>query len=107
MNKTLLLASTAAIAIIAGCAGTTPTTTQTAPNKLNNNSATPVAFRNDKGQIQCPVMGSVIASEDKAISYQDHNGKRYYFCCDGCPDSFKKDPKKYEDGKALPKSGTM
>jgi len=55
----------------------------------------PVAFTNDKGELICPVMKSVIASENNAVGFQDHEGKRYYFCCDGCPQVFKKDPEKW------------
>ncbi|MBX3117447.1 MAG: YHS domain-containing protein [Fimbriimonadaceae bacterium] len=63
--------------------------------------STPAAFTNDKGQILCPVMGTVVEDKSKAVGYQDYNGKRYYFCCGSCPDEFKADPAKFEDGKAL------
>ncbi|MCC7102466.1 MAG: YHS domain-containing protein [Fimbriimonadaceae bacterium] len=46
-------------------------------------------------------MGTVIEDKDKAVGHQDHNGKRYYFCCGGCPDQFKDNPSKFEDGKAI------
>ncbi|MGE0002291.1 MAG: YHS domain-containing protein [Fimbriimonadaceae bacterium] len=48
-----------------------------------------------EGNVVCAVMNSKIESPDKAVGYQDYEGKRYYFCCDGCPESFKKDPAKY------------
>jgi len=35
---------------------------------------------------------------DKPIDasiYVDHEGRRVYFCCAGCPEAFKKDPAKY------------
>lgn len=63
--------------------------------------STPAAFTNDKGEIICPVMGTVIKDVKDAVGHQDHNGKRYYFCCGGCPDQFKDNPSKFEDGKAL------
>ncbi|MBM4032075.1 MAG: YHS domain-containing protein [Planctomycetes bacterium] len=44
-----------------------------------------------KAQALCPVMGQKI---NKAI-FADHEGKRVYFCCEGCPETFKKDPAKY------------
>lgn len=44
-----------------------------------------------KPQTQCPVMGGAI---DKSV-YVDYQGKRVYFCCKGCPEEFKKNPKKY------------
>jgi YHS domain-containing protein len=42
-------------------------------------------------QKTCPVMGSPI---DKSI-YVDYKGKRVYFCCTMCPETFNKDPEKY------------
>lgn len=44
-----------------------------------------------KYQTECPVMGGKI---DKSI-YEDHEGKRVYFCCESCREEFKKDPDKY------------
>ncbi len=44
-----------------------------------------------KPQTLCPVMGYAI---NKKI-FVDYNGKRVYFCCNGCPETFKKDPDKY------------
>lgn len=54
-----------------------------------------VAFKNEKGELVCPVQGDVIPSEDKAAGFQDFKGKRYYFCCAGCPEAFAADPEKY------------
>ncbi len=53
----------------------------------------PAADGPGKGNPQtiCPVEGGKI---DKNI-YTDYQGKRIYFCCSGCIDSFKKDPEKY------------
>ncbi len=42
-------------------------------------------------QEKCPVLGGKI---DKK-SYADYKGKRVYFCCAGCEETFKKDPDKY------------
>ncbi len=42
-------------------------------------------------QKTCPIMGEPI---DKNI-YLDHEGRRVYFCCSMCKDTFKKDPEKY------------
>jgi YHS domain-containing protein len=39
----------------------------------------------------CPVMGGKI----NPTVYTDHEGKRIYFCCPECIDTFKKDPAKY------------
>ncbi len=42
-------------------------------------------------QKTCPVMGNPI---DKSV-YVDYKDKRVYFCCAGCPETFKQDPEKY------------
>jgi YHS domain-containing protein len=42
-------------------------------------------------QKMCPVMGNAINKE----VFSDYNGKRIYFCCKGCIETFKKDPDQY------------
>ena len=44
-----------------------------------------------KPQTLCPVLGGNV---DKKV-YVDYQGKRIYFCCQGCDAEFKKDPEKY------------
>ncbi len=44
-----------------------------------------------KPQTKCPVLGGNV---DKN-AYVDYQGKRIYFCCEGCDKEFKKDPEKY------------
>jgi YHS domain-containing protein len=44
-----------------------------------------------KPQTTCPVLGGNV---DKNV-YADYQGKRIYFCCQGCDAEFKKDPEKY------------
>jgi YHS domain-containing protein len=44
-----------------------------------------------KTQTTCPVLGGAI---DRKV-YTDYKGYRIYFCCEGCPDEFKKNPEKY------------
>ncbi|MBI4835091.1 MAG: YHS domain-containing protein [Planctomycetes bacterium] len=39
-------------------------------------------------------MGSKIKVTKDTLS-AEYRGKIYYFCCDGCPDDFAKDPEKY------------
>ncbi len=106
MKTVLALALLATLAFF-GCAPSNtatepavpPTTESTAPK--TEAITTPVDFTNKEGKLICPVTGDVIASKDKAVGYQDYEGKRYYFCCDACPSAFKKDPAKYADGKAI------
>lgn len=61
----------------------------------------PPAFRNAAGEIACPVMGLAIASAEDAVSYADHAGVRYYFCCDSCEKLFLEEPSTYANGKYL------
>jgi YHS domain-containing protein len=52
-------------------------------------------------QIACAVMPSNkvdIAKATKAGMFADYKGNRYFFCCGGCPDAFKKDSAKYAKG---------
>lgn len=64
------------------------------------------AFANQKAKpkptqtpttIACPVEGGKvnIADATKHHMYTDYKGNRYFFCCGGCPETFKADPKKY------------
>jgi YHS domain-containing protein len=39
----------------------------------------------------CPVTGDPVNPN----IYVDYKGRRIYFCCNMCPDTFKKDPEKY------------
>ena len=39
----------------------------------------------------CPVMGGAIDTN----VYVEHEGRRVYFCCEGCKAEFAKDPAKY------------
>ncbi len=49
--------------------------------------------------IACPVEGGNvnIANATKHHMYADYNGNRYFFCCGGCPETFKANPKKFAD----------
>ena len=44
-----------------------------------------------KAQTTCPVEGGKI---DRAV-FKEYDGKRVYFCCNGCPAEFRKAPAKY------------
>jgi YHS domain-containing protein len=43
-------------------------------------------------QTTCPVSGKEI--KEKTV-FTDYEGRRVYFCCEGCPDTFKKEPATY------------
>ena len=44
-----------------------------------------------KPQTLCPVLGGNV---DKKV-YIDYQGKRIYFCCQGCDATFKQNPEKF------------
>lgn len=92
-----LLGSLLAVGCSSGTNGeaqvTKPESVPSAP--AGKSAAAPVAYRNPEGKLLCPVMNVVIESEKDAVDFQDHEGKRYYFCCDGCPGKFRKEPAKY------------
>jgi len=51
-----------------------------------------------KTEVKCAVMPSHSVKIDKATKdkmFADYKGRRYFFCCAGCPPAFKKDPAKY------------
>lgn len=109
--------ATLALWIAAGCSSqSAPTNDAATTSSTSSNSASTDAagtadasggsmqladFTNDKGEIVCPVMGTIINDKSKAVGTYDYEGKRYYFCCGGCPEMFEADPAKYADGKTL------
>lgn len=92
-----------AFVLFAGCQKDEPTagpqTTQTKmqetavsasmKHEATSSPAQPVVVTAE--QTTCPVMGGAI---NKAI-FVEHQGKKVYFCCNGCPDTFKANPEKY------------
>ena len=53
--------------------------------------------------IKCPVTGDAvnIAKATKAHMYADYKGRRYFFCCPGCPEQFQKNPAKYSKAPSI------
>jgi YHS domain-containing protein len=95
----------------AGGTGTTAgaaDTNTTADNSAAGSGATMAAdFKNDKGELVCPVMGTVIANPSAASGSEVYEGKTYHFCCGLCPPMFKADPKKYANGANLANATPM
>jgi YHS domain-containing protein len=54
-------------------------------------AAGPALTAETKPQTVCPVLGGNI---NKQV-YMDYQGKRIYFCCQGCDAEFRKNPEKY------------
>jgi YHS domain-containing protein len=48
----------------------------------------------DDEMVKCPVSGEKIKKSEAKGTYE-YKGETYYFCCDNCIESFKKDPEKY------------
>jgi YHS domain-containing protein len=56
-------------------------------------------------EIACVVMPSMkvnVAKATKDKMFSDYKGRRYFFCCAGCPPEFKKNPEKYAKGPSIP-----
>jgi YHS domain-containing protein len=56
-------------------------------------------------EIKCAVMPDhtvKIADATKSKMFADYKGKRYFFCCGGCPAQFKKDPAKFAKADSIP-----
>jgi YHS domain-containing protein len=60
--------------------------------------------------ISCAVMPTNkvnIAKATASKSYADYKGRRYFFCCGGCPAEFKKAPAKYAKAASIPTPKTV
>lgn len=61
--------------------------------------------------IKCAVMNDHKVNIKDATAkkmFADYKGKRYFFCCSGCPETFNKDKDKYakaDVGLPIPKAG--
>jgi YHS domain-containing protein len=87
-----LVAAAGILAVAALVAGCRSEPTSAPPKKEGGGAvAAPAAGAAEIAQKICPVMGNPI---DPNI-YVDYNGRRIYFCCNMCPETFKKDPEKY------------
>lgn len=56
-------------------------------------------------KIACAVMKGhqvTIAEATKKKLYADYKGRRYFFCCGGCPADFKANPEKFKDAPSIP-----
>ena len=92
MKKTLLsLVAILGIAAVSGAQTQTKTIKKTADK-------TPT-------EISCEVMPDDklnIKEATAAKRFRDYKGRRYFFCCEGCPKKFDKDPAKYAKAASIP-----
>jgi YHS domain-containing protein len=52
-------------------------------------------YRNADGKAVCPVMGTVMASDDSAVKKIEWEGTTYHICCPPCIEPFEADPASY------------
>lgn len=55
-------------------------------------------------QSTCPIMGSPVdkkEAEEEGLT-REYKGKKYYFCCEGCPEKFDRDPESYIEKTITP-----
>ena len=67
--------------------------------------AAPGAKDKTPTEIKCAVMPDhtvKISDATKNKMFADYKGKRYFFCCGGCPAQFKKDPAKFAKADSIP-----
>ena len=58
-----------------------------------------------KTEVKCAVMKEHSVNVKDATSkkmFADYKGRRYFFCCAGCPDAFKKEPAKSAKADSFP-----
>ena len=56
-------------------------------------------------KVHCPIMTKNavdIATATKNKLYADYKGRRYFFCCGGCPATFSANPDKYKKAESIP-----
>jgi len=91
-----VLAVSAVLVLFSGCRKEQPATQPKAQEMgqmpmHENVAAAPVPAAATTEQTLCPVMGNPI-NKDIFVEYQ---GKKVYFCCKACVETFKADPAKY------------
>ena len=84
-----LAAVLASALVLAGCAGDAAQEGQAPAVASEADQATEV--KELKAQETCPVMGGKIQKD----LYEDYEGNRVYFCCEGCEKDFLRKPKHY------------
>lgn len=82
MNRIISIACLLVVFIAAGCDGSKPTNHDTKATSLGIKA-------------NCEVCGDHELDVMSDTPFADFNGKRFYFCSDGCRDDFKKAPEKY------------
>jgi YHS domain-containing protein len=86
------------LVLLAGAALMLAPSAFAAPDKDKDKKAAPT-------EVHCAVMTDKTVNVKDATQknmFADYKGKRYFFCCGGCPTAFKKDPKKFAKNDSIP-----
>ena len=86
------------------CAGCPPAFEKD-PEKFAKNAAISLGQIKLPKELTCAVQTGAKVVPAEAIAkkaYADYNGRRYFFCCGGCPEAFKKDPAKFAANASVP-----
>ncbi len=101
MKKLLAVVAVAAASLSLACGGTPPPP-PAAPAAAPAAAAAPVLSPGTKAPGEAKVGDKsycLVSKEEFTVTDAspkvEHEGKTYYFCCSGCDQKFKKDPKKY------------
>lgn len=97
MRLVLSLVSLGSLLLLSGCGGDA-TTAGGPPPEPAGTATTAGLLPADATEARCPVMAGNKVDIQKATTsglYADHEGNRYFFCCEGCPEQFKADPAKF------------
>lgn len=106
MNFKSFVIGLVAVFVLTGCAAqpedspkeTVPATVETGIG--DSGTSEPVVFKTKDGKMVCPMMGVEMKDESEAVGYVDHEGTRYYMCCDACLKMGKDDPAKVAEKAA-------
>ena len=94
---------TGAAMVVSGCGGQEGPDAASEAGVRSGRDVSPSEEASSSAELRpqefCPVMGGGINLD----LYADHDGKRVYFCCEGCSEAFEKNPEKYIE--SLKKTG--
>lgn len=87
------------------CCGNCPGAFKAHPAQFSKAASVPIGQLPLPKTVNCSVMTDHkvnVADALKSGHFADYNGKRYLFCCNGCPTAFKADPAKYASNDSIP-----
>lgn len=86
------------------CCDSCPKEFEKDPAKYAKGASVPIGALKLPKTVNCAVQGKAVVVEEalKKHMYADFKGRRYLFCCEGCPQEFKNDPAKFAANASLP-----